>query len=378
MSNKRISMSDIVIGQPLQWDIFGVDGNLLLRRGFVVNNSNQVEALIERGLYVDGETLEQSARDKKAVKVVEQPSVVRIISQVRTDLRTLSYNLSSESNAREKFLTLAKYVLLATRIDTDVALGCILLHQEGNYSARHCVDSAVVSIVIGRALKKTDEELILLAVACLTMNLSMLRQQERLQEKSEGLSAEEQDLIFRHPQESVQQLMNAGISDEGWLSWVLHHHENEDGSGYPNKKRSAEIPQNAKIISIADRYCARVCARSYRKSLLPNAALRDILVGGKTTVDLMLVTLFIRELGTYPIGTFVRLEDGAIGVVTSKGATTTTPYVHCLLGPRGVALASPIKRDTQKPLHAIREVLHRDQVIMRFSMRQLWGDVAAQ
>jgi HD-GYP domain-containing protein (c-di-GMP phosphodiesterase class II) len=378
MSNKRISMSDIVLGQPLQWDIFGVDGNLLLRRGFVVNNTHQVEALIERGLYVDGAVLENSEKDRKIHKVVEQPSVVRLISQVRNDVRTLSYNLSSVENPREKFLLLAKYVLFATRIDTDVALGCILLHQEGNYSSRHCVDTAVVAIVIGKALKKSDDELLLLAAACLTMNLSMLRQQERLQEKSEGLSAEEQDLIFRHPQDSVKQLMDAGIHDETWLSWILHHHENEDGSGYPAKKRSAEIPQNAKIISIADRYCARVCARSYRKSLLPNAALRDILIGGKTTVDMMLVTLFIRELGTYPIGTFVRLEDGAIGVVTSKGATTTTPYVHCLLGPRGAPLGAPVKRDTQKPLHAIREVLHRDQIAMRFSMRQLWGDIAAQ
>ncbi|GGX21715.1 HD-GYP domain-containing protein [Undibacterium macrobrachii] len=378
MSSKRISMSDIVLGQPLQWDIFGADGNLLLRRGFVVNNAHQVEVLIERGLYVDGDLMENASRDKKIPKVVEQPSVVRIISQIRNDLRALSYNLNSVENPRDKFLTLAKYVLLATRIDMDVALGCILLHQEGNYSSRHCVDTAVVAIVIGRALKKSEDELILLAAACLTMNLSMLRQQERLQEKSESLSAEEQELIFRHPQESVQQLISVGVNDEQWLSWILHHHENEDGSGYPAKKRSAEIPQNAKIISIADRYCARVCARSYRKSLLPNAALRDILIGGKNTVDMMLLTLFIRELGTYPIGTFVRLEDGAIGVVTSKGATTTTPYVHCLLGPRGVPLAAPIKRDTQKPLHAIREVLHRDQIVMRFSMRQLWGDVAAQ
>jgi hypothetical protein len=112
--------------------------------------------------------------------------------------------------------------------------------------------------------------------------------------------------------------------------------------------------------------------------LLPNAALRDILIGGKTTVDLMLVTLFIRELGTYPIGTFVKLENGEIGVVTSKGPTTTTPYVHCLIGPRGAALSMPIKRDTQKPLHAIREVLHRDQVQIRFNMRQLWGEIAVQ
>ena len=207
MSNKRISMSDIVLGQPLQWDIFGVDGNLLLRRGFVVNNTHQVEALIERGLYVDGAVLEGADKDKKIPKVVEQPSVVRLISQVRNDVRTLSYNLSSVENPREKFLTLAKYVLFATRIDTDVALGCILLHQEGNYSSRHCVDTAVVAIVIGKALKKSEDELILLAAACLTMNLSMLRQQERLQEKSEGLNAEEQELIFRHPQDSVQQLM---------------------------------------------------------------------------------------------------------------------------------------------------------------------------
>ncbi|WP_230409622.1 HD-GYP domain-containing protein [Undibacterium fentianense] len=378
MSNKRISMSDIVLGQPLQWDIYGSDGNLLLRRGFVVNSSHQVETLIERGLFVDGEVLDQAARDKKIPKVIEQASVLRIISQVRNELRTLSYNLATEQNAREKFLALAKQVVVATYLDTDVALGCILLHQEGNYSARHCVDSAVVSIVIARALKKTEEEITLLAAACLTMNLSMLRQQERLQEKSEGLNPAEQELIFKHPQESVQQLMSAGIRDEGWLSWILHHHENEDGTGYPLKKRSAEIPQNAKIISIADRYCARVCARSYRKSLLPNAALRDILVGGKTTVDLMLVTLFIRELGTYPIGTFVKLENGEIGVVTSKGATTTTPYVHCLIGPRGAPLSAPIKRDTQRTLHAIREVLHRDQVNIRFSMRQLWGDVAAQ
>ncbi len=378
MSNKRISMSDIALGQPLQWDIFGVDGNLLLRRGFVVNNSHQVEALIARGLFVDGEALDQISRDKKIPKNVEHPSVLRIISQVRNDLRTLCYNIVSEESAREKILVLAKLLFVATQLDTDVALGCILLHQEGNYSARHCVDSAVVSIVVGKALKKSEEELIYLAAACLTMNLSMLRQQERLQEKSGSLSAEDQELIFRHPQESVQQLMAAGIRDEGWLSWILHHHENEDGSGYPCKKRSAEIPQNAKIMSIADRYCARVCARSYRKSMLPNAALRDILIGGKTTVDLMLVTLFIRELGTYPIGTFVKLEDGEIGVVTSKGGTTTTPYVHSLIGPRCAPLSMPIKRDTQKTLHSIREVLHRDQVLVRFTMRHLWGEIAAQ
>lgn len=378
MANRRISILDIVIGQPLQWDVYGSDGGLLLRKGNVITSANQVTSLLERGLFVDSDKNDGASRDKKAIpKQVELPSVVRMINAARTDLRTLSYNILSEPDAHNKLLALAKQVAMATYMDSDVALGCILLSQEESYASRHCVDTAVVAILIARALKKPPDEVIKLSAAALTMNLSMLRQQERLQEKSDALTDEEQQFIAQHPQSSVNQLREVGVTDEDWLSWVLHHHENEDGSGYPDHKKGTETPQNAKIISVADRYCARVCSRSYRKSLLPNAALRDILISGKATIDPMLVMLFIRELGTYPIGSFVKLENGEIGVVTSKGATTTTPYVHSLIGPRGAPLSMPIKRDTQKTLQSIREVLHRDQVPVRFTMRQLWGEVAS-
>lgn len=378
MTNRRIAISDIVIGQPLQWDVYGADGGLLLRKGYVVASANQVSTLIERGLFADMDKADAANRDKKPVpKPIEIPSVVHKINQARSTLRTLSFNIATESDAYNRLIALAKDVAVATFLDPDIALGCILLNQEESYASRHCVDTAVVALLVARALKKSPDEMILLTAAALTMNVSMMRQQEKLQERSEALSPAEQAFIQNHPLESVNILRSIGVDDEDWLAWVLHHHENEDGSGYPNKTSSAVTPTNAKIISIADRYCARVCARSYRKSLLPNAALRDILIGGKNTLDPMLVMLFIRELGTYPIGTFVRLENGEIGVVTSKGATTTTPYVHALIGPRGAPLAMSIKRDTQKSLMAIREVLHRDQVPVRFTMRQLWGEMAS-
>ena len=376
MANRRISISDIILGQPLQWDVYGSDNNLLLRKGYMIDNAHQVSELIERGLFADMEG--SDPRDKKPIpKQLEIPSVVRMINTARVDLKSLSYNILDEPDARNKILALAKLVATATLMDSDVALGCILLSQEESYATRHCVDTAIVSLLISRALKKSPDEMIMLGAAALTMNLSMLRQQERLQDKSEALTEEEKESIALHPINTVNQLRSAGVEDEDWLSWIFAHHENEDGTGYPAHKKGAEIPQNAKILSIADRYCARVCARSYRKSLLPNAALRDILISGKTTIDPMLVMLFIRELGTYPIGSFVKLENGEIGVVTSKGATTTTPYVHSLIGPRGAPLAMPIKRDTQKSLQSIREVLHREQVPIRFTMRNLWGEVAS-
>ncbi|MCH8620033.1 HD domain-containing phosphohydrolase [Undibacterium sp. TS12] len=377
MSTRRIGMSDIVIGQALQWDVYGNDGSLLLRRGFIVTNPNQVSALAERGLFADtGKTDGSNLRDGKAEKATEAPSVVRTIIGVRTELRRLLYNINTETNVQGQVISLAKKMGAAVFMDSDVALGCILLSQDENYGARHSVDTAIVSLLIARALKKPPEEMLTLAAAAMTMNVAMLRQQEKLQDKIDALSSAEQELISQHPQSGVTMLRAAGVDNEDWLSWVLNHHESDDGSGYPTGKTSTDIPQNAKIISLADRYCARVCIRSYRKSMLPNAALRDILVEGKTRIDPMLVTVFIKELGTYPIGTFVKLESGETAVVTGKGATTTTPYVHVLLGPRGAAMSVPGRRDTQNPLMAIREVLHRDQVPVKFTMRHLWGDIA--
>jgi HD-GYP domain-containing protein (c-di-GMP phosphodiesterase class II) len=378
MANRRIAISDMVIGQPLQWDAYGGDGTLLLRKGFVINNEHQITELIDRGLFADIEFGDGAGRDKKPIpKQIEIPSVVRMVNAARVDLRVLSYNIAAETDARSKFLVIANLVVNAMQVDADVALGCILLSQEESYAPRHCVDTAIVSLLIARALRKPIEEQVMLCAAALTMNLSMLRQQERLQDKAEALSAEEKEMIFRHPENTIAQLRKVGIEDENWLSWILHHHENHDGSGYPGKKSGADTPQNAKIIAIADRYCSRVCSRTYRRGILPNAALRDILNAGKTTIDPMLVMLFIRELGTYPIGSCVKLENGEVGVVTSKGSTTTTPYVHTLIGPRGEPFTSSVKRNTQKTLHSIREVLYQDQLQFKFTMRQLWGEVAS-
>ena len=61
----------------------------------------------------------------------------------------------------------------------------------------------------------------------------------------------------------------AGVSDEQWLACVLQHHETDDGSGYPEGRSNGEVALNAKLIGLADRYCACVSARNYRRSMAP-------------------------------------------------------------------------------------------------------------
>ena len=94
-------------------------------------------------------------------------------------------------------------------------------------------------------------------------------------------------------------------------------------------------------------------------------------------MDPILAATFIKELGIYPPGTFVRLINGEIGVVSQKGETATTPTVHALIGPRGAPLSFAIKRDTSKELFTIKEAISSEEAAIHFSMQQVWGNQAS-
>ena len=373
MEQRRISMSDIVVGKPLPWDVYDSNNKLLLRKGHVVQREQQVEMLVMRGLFVITKGVE-TASPAAVARPVERPSALRMINLAGKRLERLLYNLHNESELQPKIAEVVTALTCAVKLNSDVALASILLNQDTiAYPVRHGIDTAIVSMLVARVMNRTAEETQAMMAAALTMNVGMLRHHEELHRRETPLSPEEEAVIRGHPEQSVSLLRQAGIDDETVLNYVLLHHENEDGSGYPFGKSDAEIPGNVKIIALADRYCARVSARLYRKAMLPNAALRDILLSEKKNIDPMLAASFIRELGTYPTGTFVRLVNGEVGVVTGRGSTTTTPVVHALVGPRGAPLSFPIRRETHKELHAIREVLHESQAGVRVNMQQVWG-----
>ena len=376
MAQRRISIAEITIGAPLPWDVFDEKGQLLLSKGFVVGSAKQVESLVERGLFAETASAGNArTSDSPAAKQTEPPSVLRLLNAANMRLERLLFGLQNEPDFPAKLLDIAKVVIFATDLNPNIATACVLLNQHAEYPARHCIDTAMISILIARSLKFSQEETLKLVAGCLTMNIGMIHYYKQLQSR-QALTAEETARIRQHPQEGVKMLEGVGVTDSDWLEYVLSHHENEDGTGYPHGKAGKDIPQPAKIISLADIYCARVSARDYRKSVLPNIALRDIFLERGKGIDAILAATFIKELGIYPPGTFVRLTNGEIGVVSQKGETATTPAVHALIGPRGAPLSFAIKRDTAKELFAIRDALSQEAAAIRFSMQQVWGNQA--
>ncbi len=55
---------------------------------------------------------------------------------------------------------------------------------------------------------------------------------------------------------------------------VLHHHENFDGTGYPDNLKGGKIPRGARILRVCDVFCALTSDRPYRSAFSPGAAVR--------------------------------------------------------------------------------------------------------
>ena len=92
--------------------------------------------------------------------------------------------------------------------------------------------------------------------------------------KPAALSREERAVIESHVTKGVELLRSLSSFPRDVIEAVRHHHEREDGKGYPDGLRGSEIPLGAKIISISDAIDAMLSDRPYRRAL-PLSAVRE-------------------------------------------------------------------------------------------------------
>lgn len=84
--------------------------------------------------------------------------------------------------------------------------------------------------------------------------------------KPSKLNSEEWEIMRTHPRAGYKILSNIKFLEEA-SKIVLHHHENYDGTGYPDKLKGNEIPLAARIFAVADALDAMTSHRAYRMAL---------------------------------------------------------------------------------------------------------------
>ena len=90
------------------------------------------------------------------------------------------------------------------------------------------------------------------------------------------LRVEEMRYIRTHPVLGYAILQEQGYPQE-LTKWVLYHHENYDGTGYPANIAGEEIPMGARILRVCDVFAALTTVRPYRAAYSVEKAMEQMM-----------------------------------------------------------------------------------------------------
>jgi HD-GYP domain-containing protein (c-di-GMP phosphodiesterase class II) len=139
-------------------------------------------------------------------------------------------------------------------------------------------------------------------------------------QKEGRLTEEEIAAIQLHPMRGLEIVRGIDFLDEAFAG-IMHHHERQDGRGYPMGLAGAEIPEFARAIAVADAFDSMTSDRSYRKAKSIEEALTELRKGAGTQFDPEMVTAFIRAVdrrGWDPPGRITQPQAGEVVEAVAK------------------------------------------------------------
>ncbi len=113
--------------------------------------------------------------------------------------------------------------------------------------------------------------------------------------KPSSLTDEEYELVKKHPLIGAHILSKASELPRLAIG-ALGHHEHYDGSGYPNGLAGKAIPEEARIIAVADAYDTMTSRRSYRDVLPQDVVRREIVEGKGTQFDPVFAEIMLQMI----------------------------------------------------------------------------------
>jgi HD-GYP domain-containing protein (c-di-GMP phosphodiesterase class II) len=145
---------------------------------------------------------------------------------------------------------------------------------------------------VAQELNLSDGDLHDIEIAALLHDIGKIGIPDSILNKPGRLTDEEYALMKKHP-EYGWAVLRLFPGFEQVSLFILHHHENFDGSGYPAGLAAQEIPIGSRIVSVIDAFDAMVSCRPYRQGLAVEEAIRRLEKDSGTQFDAAVVRSFI-------------------------------------------------------------------------------------
>lgn len=140
-----------------------------------------------------------------------------------------------------------------------------LISLRDPHGKAHSNHVMALSTTFGRKVDLTSDQINILAFAAQIHDIGKIAINEFIISKP-GRFTEAEYLMVQHHAQLGANLMETLALDPKIPLIIRHHHENFDGSGYPQKLKGDQIPLEARILRITDTYDALTSDRGYRSA----------------------------------------------------------------------------------------------------------------
>jgi HD-GYP domain-containing protein (c-di-GMP phosphodiesterase class II) len=146
------------------------------------------------------------------------------------------------------------------------------IDEKDPYTRGHSERVAYYSAVLAKHLGMSPEEVERVHLSGIIHDVGKIGIEDKILRKPAALTDEEYEIMKQHPTKGLK-ILDAVPRLKDMAGAGLMHHENVDGSGYPDGLKGDAIPLLGRIVSVADAFDAMTTDRPYAKAMTFEAAL---------------------------------------------------------------------------------------------------------
>lgn len=256
---------------------------------------------------------------------LEKSTEEKIKEQCQEQVRITIEKFSSYSSVELHEITrVAEQILDDVLNDSEVMYNVSFIREKSENVYAHSVNVAALSVLVGLQMKLSKKRVMDVAVGAILHDLGIAYLPDHLKDCIlEECSKEKKEIIMKHVLTGY-----SAVEKETWLSTtakeiIFSHHEMCDGSGYLRHLKADRICQEVKIVSVCDTFDSMVYG-NYVKKAKVHESIDYITSQAGVKFDFRTVQAFINSVAAYPLGTYVVLNNGDIGIVIGQNRKIPT------------------------------------------------------
>lgn len=291
---RLVILSNNIIGKKLEVPIYNAKGMLYLNKGIELQQKHvkNIKTLGINTVYIQD--------DHHQVELQEiLESKIRL--EITQTLKKEFENIKKKNEINENIM---EDISLKVINNINLSENALLYNNMGNTDdldklVNYSIDTALLAIKLGVSLQYNEKKLLNLGFGALFHDIGFLFTD----------TEEHCEIGYRLIKSNPFFSPTTSIS-------VLQHHENFDGSGYPEKLEGTNIFEFAKIIRICSEYIKTL--NSNDTSALPHQALEKVTALAPTICGQDILKEFTKSVYCYPTGLTVKLNNGLEAIVVKQ------------------------------------------------------------